>query len=179
MLKATLIGGALFGVVGGIPVLNLINCACCALIVGGGFLAAYLYSRECKAGGIEFRPGNGALVGLVAGLFYAIATTLVGAIFKAIMPQADPEEMAEMMEQFGAPPESVDMALQFMEGSSGVMGLIIGFFITLLVAAVFSTIGGLIGGASFKVEPPAPTPPSTQAPPPAQTPPTPPAPPTE
>ena len=32
MLKPALIAGAAFGVAGAIPVLNWINCACCALI---------------------------------------------------------------------------------------------------------------------------------------------------
>ena len=164
MLKATLIGGALFGFLGGLPIIGALNCACCALFVAGGFLASFLQSKECSAAGIEFKPGSGALVGLVSGLFYAVASTIVSGIV-GLFFRPDPEQTLEMMEQFGMPAEYMDTAAKFMEGSSGVMGIVLGFFVTLLIAAVFSTIGGLIGGAVFKVEPP-PTPSAAQSPPP-------------
>jgi hypothetical protein len=156
MLKPTLIGGLIFGVVGGLPVISALNCACCSLVVAGGFLASYLYSKECRREGAEFRAGGGALIGLVAGLFYALASTVIGALVKLVMPPPDPQEIAGMMEQFGAPPESIDMMMRFMEGGESFVGVIITFFIMLLIAAIFSTIGGLIGGAVFKVEPAAP-----------------------
>ena len=41
MLKPALISGVAFGVAGAIPVVNWINCACCALIIGCGFFAAF------------------------------------------------------------------------------------------------------------------------------------------
>jgi hypothetical protein len=169
MLKATLIGGALFGFLGGLPLVGALNCACCALFVAGGFLAAYLQSKECSRAGVEFRAGNGAVVGLVSGLFYSIASAITSGIVSLIAP-VDPEQMIEMMEQFGVPSESIDMAARFMEGSGGILGALLGFFVTLLIAALFSTIGGLIGAAVFKVEPP-PAPPAAQTPPPAGGPP--------
>jgi len=165
MLKSTLIGGALFGFLGGLPVVGALNCACCALFVGGGFLAAYLYSKECSGAGVAFKPGSGALVGLVAGLFYSVVTTIVSGIVRLIMP-TDPDQMIDMLEQAGLPPESMDIAAKWIEGSTGFMGLIWGFFISLLLAAVFSTVGGLIGGAAFKVEPPPAAPPAQQPTPP-------------
>jgi hypothetical protein len=163
MLKPTLIGGLVFGVIGGLPLISALNCACCSLVVGGGFLASYLYSKECRREGVGFRPAGGALVGLVAGLFYAIAQTLIDGIVKRIMP-VDIQQLADMMEQYGMPPESVDMAMKFMEGAGTFTGMIISFFVVLLLAAIFSTIGGLIGGAVFKVVPEAPPPEVTTAP---------------
>lgn len=158
MLKATAIGGLLFGIAGAIPLVNFINCFCCALIVAGGFAAAFIYSKDCAAAGVAFRPGNGAIVGLVAGLFYALANTVVSGIFRMLIPN-DPEQMLEMLEQFNLPEESMDTAMRFIESTAGVMGLVIGFFVTLLLAAIFSTAGGLIGAAVFKVEPRPPAPP--------------------
>jgi hypothetical protein len=156
MLKPTLIGGLVFGVIGGLPFISALNCACCSLVIGGGFLASYLYSKECRNAGAEFRAGGGALVGLVAGLFYAIAQTVIDGITRRIMPQPDPQQVVEMLEQFNFPPESIDIAMRFIEGSATVAGMILMFFVALLIAAVFSTIGGLIGGAVFKVTPAAP-----------------------
>ena len=155
MLRATLISGSVFGLLGGIP---FVNCACCAWMMGAGILAAYLYSNACKAVGAEFRPGNGAVVGLVSGLFYAIASTIVGGLAQTISAPPDVDEIVEQMESGGAPPEFVDIMVDVMELMMGPMGILIGFFIALLLAAILSTVGGLIGGSVFKVEaqPPAP-----------------------
>ena len=160
MLKPTLIGGGLFGALAGLPVVGALNCACCALIAGGGFLAAYLYSKECAGQGIEFRPGGGALVGLVAGLFYAIASTVVGGIVGALSGGPDVDMIIDQMEQADAPPEMVDLMVNVFEMMSGPTGIIVIFFVSLLLGAIFSTLGGLIGGSVFKVESAVPPPPS-------------------
>lgn len=162
MLKPTLIGGLTAGAVAGLPLLNMINCACCALIIGGGFLASWLYSRECATRGATFTPGNGALVGLVAGLFYAVGASIVGGLVQMMMP-ADIEQISQMLDQFDMPDESRDQAMRFAEMAGTGVGVIFFFFLNLLLAAVFSTIGGLIGGAVFRHEPPAPVPPPPPA----------------
>ena len=59
MLKATLIGGLTAGVVSGLPFVSALNACCCALVIGGGFLAAFIYSRDCQRAGVAFRPGSG------------------------------------------------------------------------------------------------------------------------
>ena len=158
MLKPTLISGVVFGVLGGIP---FVNCLCCAWMMGAGFLAAYLYSSQVKAAGAEFRPGNGAVIGLVAAMFYSLTATAVGAVFASFTGPPDLDEIVDQMEQGGAPPEFVDMVVSVMERLSGPMLLLIGFFFTLLLAAAFCTIGGLIGGSVFKVEAQPPAPPQS------------------
>jgi hypothetical protein len=172
MLKATLIGGGAAGFAAALPVVGALNCLCCSLVIGGGFLAAYLYSRDCGQAGVEFRPGSGALVGLVAGLFYSIVVTVVGVVVRAIMPAPDIDKILESLEQLDLDPEVIDTIVEFMEMSQSAWGLLIMFFATLLIAAVFSTIGGLIGGAVFKVEAPpsAPSPMGQTPPPPPTTP---------
>jgi hypothetical protein len=155
MLKPTLLGGAVFGVAAAVPFLNLINCACCALAIGAGFLAAYLYSQECKSQGAAFRPGQGALVGLVAGAFYALTLTLVNALI--LLAVGDPVtpllvEWFRSMPNF--PPEAIDAMEQEMAQGLNVAKMVLGFFINLLTGAVFATLGGLIGGAAFRFEPP-------------------------
>lgn len=162
MLKPTMIGGLTAGAVAGLPVLGMLNCACCALIIGGGFLASWLYSRECTSRGASFTPGNGALVGLVAGLFYAIGASLVGGLVQMVMP-ADIEQISQMLDQFNMPEESRGQAERWVEMMGSGVGVVLFFFLNLLLAAVFSTVGGLIGGAVFRHEPPAPVPPPPPA----------------
>lgn len=166
MLKATLIGGAVFGLIGAIPCINLINVFCCALVIAGGFLAAYLYSGECKRHGVEFRAGGGAKVGLVAGIFYWIVNSIVGGLLRIVTGAPDPDEILDQLESADLPPEALDMAEQAIELMSGATGVIISVAVMLFFSLVFSTIGGLIGGGVFKVEAPPPAPPTASAPPP-------------
>ena len=149
MLKATLIGGSAAGVLSSLPLVGALNCLCCSLIVGGGFFAAYLYAQSCRSHGVEFRPGTGALVGLVAAFFYAIASTIVGMIFRP-----DVDEVMSQMESMGqnVPPEVLDWVTWFLKIVGTPLGALLAFGFSLILGAIFSTLGGLIGGAAFKVE---------------------------
>lgn len=157
MFKATLIGGATAGVVASIPLVSALNCLCCSLVISGGFFAAFLYSRECGRAGAAFRPGSGAMVGLVAGLFYSVVSTIGAAVVHMVSPAGTEEAIDQVLEQLegqpNVPPETIEMIEGFMRLITTWAGLFIVFCITLLVAAIFSTVGGLIGGAVFKVEP--------------------------
>jgi len=157
--KPALIAGAGFGLLGGMP---LIQCCCCLLIVAGGFVAAYLQSSACKKGGFAFRAGDGALVGLAAGVFYALAHSIVGGLLTIVM-KPDYNQVLERFESGGMPPEAMETAERAVELLSGPLGSVIVFIVVLVAALMFSTIGGLIGGAVFKAEPQAP--PAPPAPP--------------
>ena len=155
MLKPALISGIAFGVAGAIPVINWINCACCALIIGCGFLAAYLQSQQCKGAGVEFRPGNGAVVGLVSGVVYGVVTGIVGSLLNMLFGIGDWSEILEQMEQYGTmEPEVMDQVSRLMESTGPAVILLAGVFFSVILGAIFATIGGLIGGSVFKVEAP-------------------------
>jgi hypothetical protein len=166
MLKPALISGLAFGVAGSIPVINWINCACCALIIGCGFFAAFLYSKDSRAAGFAFRPGNGATVGLVSGLIYGVVAGILGGLISATLGLGDWQEVIDQIQTSGADidPEVLQQVSNFMESSGGLMMILIGTFFALLFGAIFGTIGGLIGGSVFKVEPQPPI--QDQAPPP-------------
>jgi hypothetical protein len=160
MLKASLIGGVVAGALSALPVVGYLNCFCCALVIGGGVLAAWIYSKDCQRAGSGFRPGSGGLVGLICAPFYAVAHALVGALVRAVMPKPSVDDIREMWDWFGIPEENLEMAERFMEYTQqGVSGLIFAFSVALLLGAAFCTVGGLIGGAVFRVESPAPPPP--------------------
>ena len=152
MLKPALISGAAFGVAGAIPVINWINCACCALIIGCGFFAAYLYSKDSRSAGVPFQPGNGATVGLVSGLVYGAVSGVLGGIINSIFGLGDWEEIINQIQASGAEidPDVLDQVSGFMESSGSMMVVLIGIFFALLFGAIFGTIGGLIGGSVFK-----------------------------
>jgi hypothetical protein len=154
MLRPALISGVVFGIAGAIPVINWLNCACCALIVGCGFLAAYLYSKDCRAAGVPFAAGNGATVGLFSGLIYGVISGVLGGLINAVFGMSDWQEVIQQFQASGAnvDPEVIEQVSSFMEGSGSVVMLLIGLFLALVFGAIFGTIGGLIGGSVFKVQ---------------------------
>jgi hypothetical protein len=165
----SLIAGGVFGVLSGMPLIGALNCACCALVIGCGVLAAFLYSRSCREAGVGFRPGRGALVGLAAGLFHALAATVISTIANLIV--GDFERSLEQMQQFMPPDpeaaEAVERMVEIMESLGPIGMFFIGLIFWVVLSSIFATIGGLIGGALFKVEiePEAPLP-GTPPPPP-------------
>ena len=166
MLKPVLISGLAFGVAGGLPFIGAINCFCCALVVGSGMLASFLYSKESSAAGIAFRPGNGATVGLVTGLVCGAVTGVLSTIISRGTAMNDWQEAIEQMQTAGAdiPPETLDQITAFLETSGPAVFALGMVFLCLVCGAIFGTIGGLIGGSVFKVEPQPPV--QEQAPPP-------------
>lgn len=181
MLKAALIAGAAFGVAGAIPVLNWINCACCALIIACGFVAAWLHSRQSKAAGVGFTVGNGALVGLGSGVVYGIVTGIVSAVVTTVFGVGDLDEIVEQFESVGTmDPQVIDQINRFMESTGPTVLALIGLFFSIVFGVIFATIGGLIGGAVFKSSAPQPAPvdvsgwPASNNQPPDQVPPSPP-----
>jgi hypothetical protein len=166
MLKPALVAGVVFGNAGANPVNNWINCACCALIIGCGFFAAYLYSKDCRNAGVAFLPGNGATVGLLSGLIYGGISGVLGGLISSAMGIGEWDEVIEQIEATGADidPEVLDQISQFMDSSGGLMVFLIGLFLALLLGAIFGTLGGLIGGSVFKSQPQPPA--YDQAPPP-------------
>ena len=166
MLVPALIGGGVAGFVSSIPGLNLLNCACCSLVIGGGLLAAFLQSKNCRQAGAPFSAGSGALVGLVSAVAFAVTVTVVGTLIRLITPTGDPAQMLAMFREQGVEvPPVIETFLQGMSGGPGfALWLGVGFLLNLVVGAIFSPIGGLLGGMIFRYEPapsgPPPAPPA-------------------
>ena len=150
-LKAAAIGGGAAGIASSIPIVNLANCLCCALVVGGGMLAVYLAMRGEPAA--EKAPlGEGAMIGVLAGVAAAVVGAIVAIPLTAIF--GDPMEMARsIMEGIeGIPPEVLEALGGEEAGAMAAIGLV-GFLISLVVDVIFSGIGGVIGAAVFHKKP--------------------------
>ena len=170
LLKPTLISGLAFGLASAIPFLNLLNVfCCCGLVWGCGLLAAYLYGQSCRAAGVAFRPGTGATVGLLAGAFFAVSTAVFNTLFSMMFGPAIVEMMSRLVGNIPTvPPWVLDILDRAREdaGKFSLLSFIFSLIIWSVAGAVFSTLGGLLGGALFKHEPPPPPPPLVPPPPP-------------
>ena len=165
MVKAAAIGGVAFGIAGGLPLISALNCLCCSLIIGSGVLAAFVYSRDCTKVGAGFRPGQGALLGVLTGIFYAITTTLIALPFRMLMDPSAGIEQA--VEQLQGNPDIPPFVIEVVRSMGGGTGFLIGAVVGMVLGVIFGAVGGAIGGAIFKVEePPSQSPQSYDAPPP-------------
>jgi hypothetical protein len=163
MLKPALMGALVMGVLSALPGVSLGNCCCCAWLVTGGLVAAYML----QSGTLQpITMGDGALVGLLAGLFGAVVNLIVSVpmnIFTGPFQQRLFQRLAESQ------PDLPDNVRQMVDsigiGAVSVAGTIMAFFMMLILGAVFASLGGLLGAFFFKKKvAPEPPPPFTTGP---------------
>jgi hypothetical protein len=150
-LKAAAIGGSAAGIASQIPIVNFANCLCCALVVGGGMLAVYLAMKDEPA--TATAPyGDGAMVGVLAGVAAAVVGAIVAIPMTAIF--GDPmEQVRSFLEGLeGMPPEALEAMSGAETGGMAAFGAV-AFLLSLVVDVVFSAIGGVIGAAVFHKKP--------------------------
>jgi len=156
--QPALIGGLVMGVLSALPIISTGNVCCCLWVVSGGAVAAYLLQQNTSA---PITPGDGALVGLLAGLIGALVQfalsipigILVAPMERAFMQRAleiansMPPEMRGMIERYGN--TDVQLGIGFM-----IIRRMAALMIWLCVGGVFSTLGGLIGAMIFQKKTP-------------------------
>src|SRR5690242_5350672 len=84
-----LYGGIIMALISNIPVVNFINCFCCAGILLGGFLAVFFYQKNLTPGSPPLEANDCMLIGLLAGIVGAFVGSFmylaVTAMFGNIM----------------------------------------------------------------------------------------------
>lgn len=147
-LVPALIGGTSAAVASAIPIVNFLNCLCCALIIGGGFLAAFLVGNQHKKLGLPFGAADGAKVGALAGVAYGVVSGIINLIVSMLGFAPDVGEIIEQVESSGGEiPENMLPVIEAMAGGGGVL---IGMIMGLVLGLIFCTVGGLIAGAVLK-----------------------------
>ena len=140
-----LVGGLVMGVLSALPIISAGNLCCCLWIISGGLVAAYVLQQNQPT---PITPGDGALVGLLAGLAGAGIYLVLSIPITFLVAPLQRQVLERLMERAnGMPPEF----REYMGGYvGGAVGLMIGFVFMLMVGAVFSTIGGLLGAVLFR-----------------------------
>lgn len=148
-----------------LPLVSAANLCCCLWVVTGGLLAAYLLQQNQST---PITPGDGALVGLFAGLFSAAVVFVVSipvgmitapmerAILERVLTTANnfPPELRQVLENYTAQRADAGFFGQVL------FSLLGGFLVAcvfLVIGSIFSTLGGVLGAAIFsrRVAPPA------------------------
>lgn len=150
-LIPALIGGSVMGVLSTVPIINMGNCLCCMWIILGGGVGAYFYWRQLPPGS-DFPSGEGAIVGLLSGVFGALFSTFLTYIFMAMDIAPAKEIITNIIEsQADLSPEVEDFLESLQEeGYVSPFFVFIGLFFSLIINSIFGLIGGIIGAAIFR-----------------------------
>jgi hypothetical protein len=141
-LQPALLCGALIGVLSALPVVGWLNTCCCLWVVIGGALAVWVSQSNHP---YPVTAADGALVGLLAGLFGGIVAIPLNMVFEPLQRQL----MLRMIDSM-----QVDLPPQFrqmMENAGGSrIAIVFNGLLMMVVYAIFAMLGGLLGVALFK-----------------------------
>ena len=166
-LQPALLAGVAIGVLSSLPIVNLANVCCCAWVIFGGGLAAYLMQQNHPA---PVDAADGAIVGLMAGAFGGIATALISIPIAMALGPFQADLLEGMMERTrDIPPEWRTLIEGMRTGAAlGVM-TVLSAIAMVVVGSIFGLVGGVIGTLLFRKNvspPPPPLPPDNLGPPP-------------
>jgi hypothetical protein len=159
-------GGLVMGVLSALP---LINICCCLWIISAGLIAAYLLQQNQSE---PITPGDGAIVGLLAGIAGALVQFVVSIPIGLLMAPIERSMMQRAAEMAGNMPPAFRELLESYGGQRqglSVFAIVVirlfSLFFALILGGLFSTLGGLVGAVVFRRAQPliAPPPPSTPA----------------
>jgi hypothetical protein len=166
MMRAAALGGLALGAASATPILSALNCACCSLVVLGGFLTAYLYFKDAPATATP-QWGDAAIVGLLAGLIGAGVTAMLSLPIVLLGWGAGMwSSIQEALSDTDLPPELRAMLSTFGGGTFAITAILLSFVFNLFLYGLFSTLGSLLGAAVMHRKP-VPAPPLPPTPPPA------------
>lgn len=147
--KPAIIGGILLGVLSSLP---LLNCGCCAWVIGGGFLAAYLYVKESP---LVVSLGQGAILGLLAGAIGTVVIALFTIPLILLSPEGTggiAEQIQQVMDQIPGFPDESRESMAELASQEGFLKIVLitSIFAQLVFNCLFAMLGGALGVAIFE-----------------------------
>ncbi len=152
-----MLGGAFIGVLSALPIIAVGNLFCCLWIVGGGVIAAYLMQQSHPE---TITLQDGAVGGFLAGIAGAFVYVIVAVPLQLLMAPIQRRVAEGILDAAGnIPPELRDMIEEMSSGAGGALiGLMLMFFLMLVLGVIFATLGGVLGALMFRRNPQPPTP---------------------
>jgi len=152
LVGPALIGGAVAGILSGIP---FVNCLCCLWIIGGAILASYLLAKDSP---VNLTAGDGAIVGAFTGLFAAAIEALIAVPFQAMNVAFFQKVMERLAEFSKEMPAGWETWFKRGEAPFSIAWFFLGLVVSAAIFAALGALGGIIGMSLFgkKTPPPAP-----------------------
>src|SRR5512142_1663073 len=112
--QPALFGGLVMGALSALPIVSAGNLCCCLWVVSGGVVAAYFLQQNQST---PVTQGDGALVGLYAGLIGAIVYLVLSIPITFIVAPMERLAMQRIIELGGEmPPQLRDLATSYVGG---------------------------------------------------------------
>jgi uncharacterized membrane protein YeaQ/YmgE (transglycosylase-associated protein family) len=148
-LQPALLGGAFMGVLSSLPFVSYANACCCLWVLVGGLLAAWVMQQNHP---YAITTADGALVGLLAGIFGALIGTVVSVLMAPFQRQLDLYMWGRMSQMMRDIPPIVEQVMEQRRSGPAVnvLGAVAGLVFTLIIYPIFALLGGLLGAALFK-----------------------------
>jgi hypothetical protein len=143
MFTPALVGGAVAGILSALP---FVNCLCCLWIIGGAMLASYLLSKNST---VSLSAGDGAIVGIFAGIIAAVAHSLVSLPlqgFNRRWLQVFMEQFSQFAEEM---PSGWEKLLEQQTRATSLPLFLLGLVILAAIYAILGALGGVIGASLF------------------------------
>jgi hypothetical protein len=152
-IQPALMGGLVIGLLWSIPFLSLANMCCCLGVMVGGALAAWMLIKRSPVLPISY--GDGAVVGLLAGVVGAGVHLVLGVPIQLAFNGAGLGMIRSLFSQMGNP-EAQRMIEEAIRNSQNqpltdrLFGALFAWLIVSVISIGFASIGGLIGVALFE-----------------------------
>jgi len=171
VIRYALLGGIITGATIGLPVLDLLNCACCAGIILGGFLSVFFATKDEGPAGVGVSKTDALQLGVLSGVFGALFGSFLHAVVYLLAGNVAWELAGSVLSDpdisGSIPPvlrEALEESLSKQDGFS-LLESLSHLMLWLVVAPLFGLLGGLLGYALLKRNPPpSPLSPSLQGP---------------
>ena len=142
--QPAIFGGLIMGVLSALPVVSAGNLCCCLWVVSGGVVAAYILQQNQA---MPLTPGDGAVVGLLAGIVGAFVYLLLSIPITFLVAPMERVLIQRIIENAGGmPPDFRAYVGTYLGGG---IRLTLGFLLMLIVGSIFSTLGGVLGVVMF------------------------------
>jgi hypothetical protein len=143
-IQPALAGGMVLGLLSTLPFINAANICCCMWVLLGGGIGTLLLLKQ-RPSGITY--GDGAFVGVLAGLFGAVIGTIVHIPVQIIMSrvfQSQQQEIEKVFKDYGLEGPMRDWMMRIVSGEISVGTVLFFFFMNLLMWSLFAMIGGIL-----------------------------------
>lgn len=133
MFLTALIAGAVIGILGNLPILNLVNCILCLWVWVGGALSVFIY-RRFQPAQAPLTGAQGAMLGAASGVVGAVVGLVVYLITAPLINAVLESVMRSLQAEGQVPLQSTGTVLQ----------AFIWFAIDLVLYTGFGALSGLI-----------------------------------